>query len=80
MFTSQVFSAVMDLPEAQRDTVLLAYVEGFSYKETAEFLDIPIGTVMSRLAGARRKLASLTDERPVDLSNLVTGRERHGSL
>lgn len=81
MFTTQVFSAVMDLPEAQRDTVLLAYVEGWSYKETAEILDIPIGTVMSRLADARRKLATLKpDASADDVGHLGEGQERHGSL
>lgn len=79
MFTTQVFSAVMDLPEAQRDTVLLAYVEGYTYKETAEILHIPIGTVMSRLADARRKLSALKCEESVDVSHLKKGRKRHGS-
>ena len=59
IFYAQVFRAVMDLPEAQRITVFLVYVEGFSYKEAAEHLQIPIGTVMSRLAAARCKLAAL---------------------
>jgi RNA polymerase sigma-70 factor (ECF subfamily) len=80
LFTRQVFSAVMDLPEAQRDTVLLAYVEGCSYKETANILDIPIGTVMSRLADARRKLSVLKGEASVEDGELEQGRERHGSL
>ena len=48
---------VLALPEAQRTTVVLVYVEGYSYKEAADMLDIPIGTVMSRLAAARGKLA-----------------------
>ncbi|MFT4716553.1 MAG: RNA polymerase sigma-70 factor (ECF subfamily) [Paracoccaceae bacterium] len=52
----QVLNNVMDLPEAQRDTVFLTYVEGYSYKETAAILDIPVGTVMSRLAAGRRKV------------------------
>jgi RNA polymerase sigma-70 factor, ECF subfamily len=52
----QVLSQVMALPEAQRITVLLVYVEGFSYQEAATVLDIPIGTVMSRLAAARAKI------------------------
>ncbi len=79
-FAAQVFAAVMDLPEAQRDTVLLAYVEGFSYKETAEILDIPIGTVMSRLADARRKLAVLNHETAVHADRVSKGRERHGQV
>ena len=51
-----VKAALDALPEAFRMTVLLADVEGFSYKEIAEILDIPIGTVMSRLHRGRRAL------------------------
>ena len=58
LMANEVLMGVLALPEAQRTTVLLAYVEGYSYKETAEALDIPIGTVMSRLSAARGKLAS----------------------
>jgi len=61
IFASQVFSRVMALPEAQRETVLLVYVEGFTYREAAKLLDVPMGTVMSRLAAARAKLADLRD-------------------
>jgi RNA polymerase sigma-70 factor (ECF subfamily) len=53
----QVMKQVNALPEAQRTAVFLAYVEGLSYREVATILDIPIGTVMSRLAAARAKLA-----------------------
>jgi RNA polymerase sigma-70 factor (ECF subfamily) len=56
IFLSEVLSQVMSLPEAQRATVLLVYVEGYSYQEAADLLEIPAGTVMSRLAGARERL------------------------
>ena len=56
---AEVLTGIMTLPEPQRMTVLLVYVEGYSYKEAAEHLDIPIGTVMSRLAGARGRLSVL---------------------
>jgi RNA polymerase sigma-70 factor, ECF subfamily len=49
LFANEVFSEVMALPEAQRAAVLLVYVEGYLYKEAAEHLDVPVGTVMSRL-------------------------------
>lgn len=49
----QVINAVESLPEAQRAVMLLVAVEGFSYREAADVLDVPIGTVMSRLARAR---------------------------
>jgi RNA polymerase sigma-70 factor (ECF subfamily) len=48
--------ALEGLPENFRMAVLLADVEGFSYKEIAEILDIPIGTVMSRLHRGRKAL------------------------
>jgi len=57
IYARQVLLSVMNLPEAQRATVLLVYLEGYSYREAAETLDIPIGTVMSRLSAARAKLA-----------------------
>lgn len=53
---SQVKDAIEALPEQFRMAVLLSDVEGFSYKEIAEILDIPIGTVMSRLHRGRRAL------------------------
>jgi len=49
----QVISAVEKLPDAQRTVMLLVAVEGLSYREAATVLDVPIGTVMSRLARAR---------------------------
>jgi RNA polymerase sigma-70 factor (ECF subfamily) len=52
----EVQDALGELPEQFRIAVLLADVEGFSYKEIAEILDIPIGTVMSRLHRGRRAL------------------------
>jgi RNA polymerase sigma-70 factor (ECF subfamily) len=52
---SEVKDALTDLPEKFRQVVLLD-VEGFSYKEIAEMLDIPIGTVMSRLHRGRKFL------------------------
>jgi RNA polymerase sigma-70 factor, ECF subfamily len=49
----QVIAAVARLPEAQRAVMLLVAVEGLSYREAADILSIPVGTVMSRLARAR---------------------------
>lgn len=57
VMAGQVLAEVAALPEAQRATVFLVYVEGLSYREAAEVLAIPIGTVMSRLAAARLSLA-----------------------
>jgi RNA polymerase sigma-70 factor (ECF subfamily) len=54
--------AVAQLPEAQREVLLLVCVEGLSYRETAETLGLPMGTVMSRLARARLTIARLTED------------------
>jgi RNA polymerase sigma-70 factor (ECF subfamily) len=53
---AEVKEAIESLPENFRLAVLLADVEGFAYKEIAEILDIPIGTVMSRLHRGRKAL------------------------
>ena len=53
---TDVKEAIEALPENFRIAVLLADVEGFSYKEIAEILEIPIGTVMSRLHRGRKAL------------------------
>jgi RNA polymerase sigma-70 factor, ECF subfamily len=80
----QVVQSVQKLPEAQRLVMVLVAVEGMSYREAADILDIPIGTVMSRLARARitigeqfldtarhpRHLVNLSDSR---LQSIVTG-------
>lgn len=52
----EVRKAIEDLPPVYRAAVLLTDVEGFSYRETADILDIPVGTVMSRLHRGRRRL------------------------
>ncbi|MGB8361318.1 MAG: sigma-70 family RNA polymerase sigma factor [Acidimicrobiia bacterium] len=53
---SDIKAAVEELPENFRLPVLLADLEGFSYKEIADILDIPIGTVMSRLHRGRKAM------------------------
>jgi RNA polymerase sigma-70 factor (ECF subfamily) len=58
----EVKRAVESLPESFRMAVLLADVEGFSYKEIAEIMEVPIGTVMSRLHRGRRALQKALHE------------------
>ena len=48
--------AVLQLPDNQRSVVGLVLIEGFSYGEAADILDVPIGTIMSRLSRARAAL------------------------
>lgn len=52
----EIKQALADLPEEYRMAVLLVDVEGFSYKEIAEILGVPIGTVMSRIHRGRKAL------------------------
>jgi RNA polymerase sigma-70 factor, ECF subfamily len=72
LLTREVLEAVMALPEAQRSAVVLVYVEGFGYQEAAEVLDIPIGTVMSRLAAARARISKTFDQTPKQASQRQT--------
>jgi RNA polymerase sigma-70 factor (ECF subfamily) len=64
IFAAHVFREVLRLPEPQRETVLLVYVEGLTYREAAEVLEVPVGTIMSRLAAVRLKLSGLNSEIP----------------
>jgi RNA polymerase sigma-70 factor (ECF subfamily) len=57
VWSNEVMKRVNRLPEAQRDTVFLVYVEELSYREAASVLNVPVGTIMSRLATARLTLA-----------------------
>lgn len=58
IWANEVMQRVNRLPEAQRNTLFLVYVEELSYREAAEVLGVPIGTIMSRLAAARLRLAN----------------------
>jgi RNA polymerase sigma-70 factor (ECF subfamily) len=56
--------ALDELPEEQRVVIALVVLDGMSYQQTADILDVPVGTVMSRLARARAKLAARLGEGP----------------
>lgn len=53
----QLTDQILGLPEGLSSVLLLVTVEGYSYRETAEILNIPIGTVMSRMSRARGMIA-----------------------
>ncbi|MFZ9483945.1 MAG: sigma-70 family RNA polymerase sigma factor [Ilumatobacteraceae bacterium] len=67
----EVKLALEDLPETFRLPVLLADVEGFSYQEIADILEIPIGTVMSRLHRGRKRMQKALAEFAADRGLLV---------
>jgi RNA polymerase sigma-70 factor, ECF subfamily len=70
----EVKRAIESLPETFRMAVLLADVEGFSYKEIAEITDVPIGTVMSRIHRGRKALQKALTEYAAGLG-LVTASD-----
>jgi RNA polymerase sigma-70 factor, ECF subfamily len=62
--TAEVVRAFELLPEDQRVVMALIVLDGMSYQEAADALGVPIGTIMSRLARARGKLATSLDAGP----------------
>ncbi len=83
LFTDdEVKAALEELPEKFRLPVLLADVEGFAYKEIAGILDVPVGTVMSRLHRGRKAMHKLlydfASERGL-ISTVHTGTDRDTS-
>ena len=60
-----LMSALSGLSMEHRQPLLLSAVEGFSYREVADILDLPIGTVMSRIARARDQLAQRLEGAPI---------------
>ena len=55
----EIRTALKQLPVAQREIIVLRDIEGFSYRELAEMLGCPMGTIMSRLARARARFRTL---------------------
>jgi len=56
-FRDEVFDQLGNLPDNQRQVIILVYIEGYTYKEAAEILDVPVGTIMSRIARGRARLS-----------------------
>jgi len=63
MTLARVRDLVASLPQEQRVVLALVAIEGFSYRETADMLDVPIGTVMSRLSRARARLLPIVEDK-----------------
>jgi RNA polymerase sigma-70 factor (ECF subfamily) len=68
-----VRALIADLPEDQRSVLVLVCVEGLRYREVAEVMDIPLGTVMSRLARARGAVAAALDGEAGDAARQSAG-------
>ena len=58
----RIMTAMARLPDEQREIVALILIEGFGYREVSEMLDLPIGTVSSRLVRGRIALLSMVGE------------------
>ncbi len=63
---AQTASAIQKLPDDQREALLLVVLGGVSYKQAAESLDVPMGTLMSRLGRARARLRELMADKPMN--------------
>ena len=70
---TDVVEALAKMPEDFRIAVYLADVEGFSYKEIAEIMDTPVGTVMSRLHRGRKLLRSLLEDYAIERGLIPAG-------
>lgn len=62
--SNEARQALAELPEEQRVVIALVVLDGMTYQQTADILEVPVGTVMSRLARARAKLAASLGEGP----------------
>ena len=60
---ARMMKAMSGLPDEQREVVALILIEGFAYREASEMLDLPIGTVSSRLVRGRMALLAMMGER-----------------
>ncbi len=61
VFANQVQKMILSMPDGLASVFVLVNVEGHSYREAADILGIPIGTVMSRLSAARIRLAAMVE-------------------
>ncbi|MEG8946328.1 sigma-70 family RNA polymerase sigma factor [Rosettibacter firmus] len=71
----EISEAINKLPEDFRTVIILSDIEGFSYEEIADFVDIPVGTVRSRLHRARKMLYSLLYDYAKDKGYIFSKRK-----
>lgn len=69
----RVLNAIDALPETYRTAVVLSDLEGFSYQEIAELMDVPVGTVKSRLFRGRRQLQKVLYDYAVEMGYVSAG-------
>jgi RNA polymerase sigma-70 factor (ECF subfamily) len=75
----RIVTALETIPEDYRMAVMLADLEGLSYKEIADIMDCPIGTVMSRIYRGRRLLHNLLRDHAEELGMIDPGTKNHRS-
>ena len=73
---ARILEAIFELPEEYRTAVVLSDVEGLSYAEIAELVQVPVGTVKSRLFRGRRRLQELLYEHAVEMGYLPSAAEK----
>jgi RNA polymerase sigma-70 factor (ECF subfamily) len=75
---SDIKRALQEIPEEFRIAVYLADVEGFSYKEIADIVEVPAGTVMSRLHRGRKLLREKLADYAKELGYSTEGKSKKG--
>ena len=75
---SDIKRALQEIPEEFRIAVYLADVEGFSYKEIADIVDVPAGTVMSRLHRGRKQLREKLADYAKELGYSIDSKDKSG--
>jgi RNA polymerase sigma-70 factor (ECF subfamily) len=73
---ARILEAIAELPEEYRTAVVLSDVEGLSYAEIGELVEVPVGTVKSRLFRGRRRLQELLYEHAVEMGYLPSAAEK----